>query len=71
MHAHVGFLARGQVNVQYRDGCIVEMTAPQFVAIQPGHDAWIVGDVPAVLIEFDFGNSTIDRMGMPDEHRHG
>ena len=71
MHAHVGFLARGQINVQYADGCIVEMTAPHVVAIEPGHDAWVVGDAPAVLIEFDFGNSTIDRMGMPDAHRHG
>lgn len=70
MHAHVGFLVRGQICVQYADGCILEMTAPQVVAIEPGHDAWIVGDAPAVLIEFDFGNSTVDRMGMPDAHRH-
>jgi hypothetical protein len=24
MHAHVGFLARGQVHIQYADGCTVE-----------------------------------------------
>ena len=29
MHAHVGFLARGQIHVQYADGCTVELKAPQ------------------------------------------
>jgi hypothetical protein len=71
MHAHVGFLVRGQICVQYEDRCIVDLTGPQVVAVEPGHDAWIVGDVPAVLIEFDFGNSTVERLGMPDSHRHG
>ncbi len=70
MHAHVGFLARGQIHVQYADGCTVELKAPQVVAIEPEHDAWIVGDEPAVLIEFDFEGSTVSRMGMPDAHRH-
>lgn len=71
MHAHVGFLARGQITVQYADGCTVELTAPAVVAIEPEHDAWVVGDIPAVLIEFDFGSATVDRMGMPGAHRHG
>src|SRR6202049_3127018 len=70
MHAHVGFLARGQIHVQYADGCTVELKAPQVVAIEPEHDAWIVGDERAVLIEFDFEGSTVSRMGMPDAHRH-
>ena len=34
MHAHVGFLARGQVHVQYADGCVQEFNAPQVVAIE-------------------------------------
>src|SRR5207302_10746481 len=58
MHAHVGFLARGRVHIHYGDGCTVEFTAPQVVAIEPGHDAWVMGDEPAVLIEFDFEGET-------------
>ncbi len=69
-HAHVGFLARGEVHIEYADGCIVELKAPQVVAIEPGHDGWVVGDVPAVLIEFDFEGDTARRLGMPDAHRH-
>src|SRR5437016_1918113 len=70
MHAHVGFLARGEIHIEYADGCIVELKAPQIIAIDPGHDGWVVGKEPAVMIEFDFEGDTIGRLGMPDSHRH-
>ena len=70
MHAHVGFLARGRIHIEYADGCVVEHKAPQVVAIEPGHDGWVVGSEPAVLIEFDFERDTVARLGMPDAHRH-
>ena len=73
MHAHVGFIARGRIHVQYADGCTLEFVAPQVVAIEPGHEGWVVGDEPAVLIEVDFEGDTrhgrracIDR---PSSHR--
>jgi hypothetical protein len=64
MHAHVGFLARGRVHIEYGDGEIVEFEAPRVVAIDPGHEAWVVGDQPAVLIEIDFEKETPERLGM-------
>ena len=70
MHAHVGFLARGRLHVEYPDGCTVECQAPQIIAIDPGHDGWVVGNEPAVVIEFDFEGDTIERLGMPGTHRH-
>jgi hypothetical protein len=70
MHAHVGFLVQGEIHVEYPDGCVVEHKAPQIVAIDPGHDGWVVGNEPVVLIEFDFERDTIRRLGMPDAHRH-
>ena len=70
MHAHVGFLARGQIHIEYADGCVVEHKAPQIVAIEPGHDGWVVGPEPVVLIEFDFEKDTVNRLGMPNSHRH-
>ena len=71
MHAHVGFLARGRIHIEYADGCRQDFRAPQVVAIEPGHDGWVVGDEPAVLIEFDFERETVSRLGMPEAHRHG
>ena len=70
MHAHAGFIASGQIHIEYADGCVVEFSAPQVVVIEPGHDGWVVGTEPAVLIEFDFENDTVRSLGMPDAHRH-
>ena len=70
MHAHVGFLARGRVRGEYADGCSFEFVAPRVVVLEPGHDAWVVGDEPAVLIQFDAEEDTARRFGLPDEHRH-
>jgi hypothetical protein len=70
MHAHVGFLAQGRIQVEYADGCVKSFEAPQAIAIEPGHDGWVVGDEPAVLIEIDFESDTIRRLGMPDAHVH-
>lgn len=70
MHAHVGFLVRGAIHMQYADGCVVEFTAPHVVVIDPGHDGWVVGDEPAVLIEFDFLGDTARRFGLPETHSH-
>ncbi|MCA1584008.1 MAG: hypothetical protein LC791_04280 [Acidobacteria bacterium] len=69
MHTHVGFLARGSVHVEYEDGCTLELTAPQVMAVEPGHDAWVVGQEPAVLIEIDFEGDSVERLGMPARHR--
>ena len=70
MHAHVGFIARGRISIRYADGCALDFVAPQVVAIEPGHDGWVVGDEPAVLIEFDFEGETASRFGMAGGHRH-
>ena len=42
----------------------------QIIAIEPGHDGWVVGDEPVVIIEFDFEGDTVRRTGMPSVHRH-
>src|SRR6478752_272550 len=70
MHAHVGFLVSGEIHIEYADGCIVEHKAPQIVAIEPGHDGWVVGREPVVLIEIDFEGDTVQKLGMPAAHRH-
>jgi hypothetical protein len=70
MHAHIGFLVHGQIHIQYADGCVAEFVAPQAVVIVPGHEGWVVGDEPAVLIEFDFLGATAERFGLPETHRH-
>jgi hypothetical protein len=69
-HAHVGFLARGRIHVHFPDGCVQEFHAPAALAIEPGHDAWVMGDEPAVIIEVDFEGDTVTRFGLPATHSH-
>jgi hypothetical protein len=70
MHAHVGFLARGHIKVEFPDGCAREFTAPAVVVLEPGHRGWVVGTESAVLIEVDFEGETARRFGLPEMHRH-
>ncbi len=69
-HAHVGFLARGAIGARFTDGCTEVYTAPAVIVIEPGHEGWVEGDEPAVLIEFDFEGDTAARFGMAGAHRH-
>jgi len=64
MHAHIGFIARGSIGIRYADGTTVDFTAPEVVAIEPGHDGWVNGNEAAVLIEVDFMADTAERFGM-------
>ena len=70
MHAHVGFLVHGEIHIEYPDGCVIEHRAPQIVVIEPGHDGWVVGREPVVMVEFDFEGDTINKLGMPSSHTH-
>jgi len=70
MHAHVGFLIRGEIHIQYPDGCVREFRAPEVLAIEPGHDGWVMGDGPAVVVEFDFEGDTAERLGLARPHSH-
>ena len=69
-HCHVGFLARGRIHMTFADGCTRDYIAPQVVVIEAGHDGQVVGDGPAVLIEFDFQGETAARLGLPEKHEH-
>ncbi len=71
MHAHIGFLARGHIVMTFPDGCKLDYVAPSVIVIEPGHDGRVVGEEPAIVIEFDFEGETAARVGLPEEHRHG
>jgi len=69
-HAHVGYLVEGRMMAEYADGCRVDQVAPCAVVIEPGHDAWVVGTEPAVLVQFDCGGETVGRLGLDGAHIH-
>ncbi len=63
-HGHVGFLARGHFVGEYADGDTFDYRAPCVIAVDPGHDSWVEGDEPVVLIQFDFEQETVERLGL-------
>jgi hypothetical protein len=50
---HVGALVPGAIDVQNADGSKQSLLAGDAYIIEPGHDAWVVGDEPAVGFEFE------------------
>ena len=69
-HAHVGYLTKGHMRVEYPDGCVVDVAAPQALVIHPGHDAAVIGEETAEFIQFDFDSDTAARIGLPPDHDH-
>jgi len=43
----------GRLHVSHEDGTEVEVESGRPYVIEPGHDAWVVGDQPFVAFEFD------------------
>jgi hypothetical protein len=50
---HVGVILSGVLHVVHNDGGEAEATAGEAYVIEPGHDAWVVGNEPVVAYEFD------------------
>jgi hypothetical protein len=50
---HVGVIVSGTMHVVHNDGTETDITAGDGYVIEPGHDAWVVGDAPAIAFEFD------------------
>jgi hypothetical protein len=43
----------GEMEVVHNDGTKAQLVAGTAYVIEPGHDAWVVGNDPAVDLEFE------------------
>jgi hypothetical protein len=50
---HVGVVQSGTMHVAHDDGTEQEIGPGHAYVIEPGHDAWVVGDEPVVGFEFE------------------
>jgi hypothetical protein len=50
---HVGVLQQGRLHVVHEDGSEGEVQPGEPYVIEPGHDAWVVGDEKVVGYEFE------------------
>jgi mannose-6-phosphate isomerase-like protein (cupin superfamily) len=50
--AHMGYFVSGRMKVVMDGGEEAEFGAGDFAVMAPGHDAWVVGDVPCVFVDW-------------------
>lgn len=50
--AHTGYVVSGSMIVRTDAGVEHELNAGDVFHIPPGHDAWTIGDVPCVQVDF-------------------
>jgi class 3 adenylate cyclase len=62
---HLQVLLAGRIMVQMDDGESLELVPNDLFEVPPGHDAWVVGDEPVVLLDV-YGNS--GDFGLRAEH---
>lgn len=48
---HVKLIVRGRFGVRMRDGTEIELGPGEIGVIDPGHDAWVVGDEACAFID--------------------
>ncbi len=49
---HTGYFVSGRMRVVMDDGEEMEFGPGDFAVMAPGHDAWIIGDQPCVVIDW-------------------
>ena len=60
---HVGVVVSGRIHVVHNDGQEGEAGPGDAYVIEPGHDAWIVGD--DTFVGYEFESSTADSYARP------
>jgi len=55
--AHLGYILSGTLKVRMDDGTELECSEGDVCLINPGHDAWVVGNEPVEIVDFQ-GMST-------------
>lgn len=52
MAPHAGYVISGRMQVRMDDGTELTLEPGDVVSIDPGHDAWILGDEPCVMLDW-------------------
>jgi quercetin dioxygenase-like cupin family protein len=49
---HFGYIVSGQLGIRLKDGTELIAKAGDVLAVNAGHDGWVVGDEPVVVIDW-------------------
>jgi hypothetical protein len=50
---HVGAVHTGTLHIVHEDGSEFDVSEGEAYVIEPGHDGWVVGEGPVVVLEFE------------------
>jgi mannose-6-phosphate isomerase-like protein (cupin superfamily) len=64
LDTHVGYAVSGHLAVELDGGRRLELGPGSVFVIPPGHDAWVVGDEPCTIVQFDEGESAARRFNV-------
>ncbi len=62
---HVGYTVSGRIHVELEDGTKLEFGPGDVFMVPAGHDAYVVGDEPCTMVQFDEGESAASRFNLP------
>ena len=62
---HVGYTVSGRIVAEFDDGSTVEFEPGSAFVVPAGHEGYVVGDEPAVIVQFDEGESAARRFNVP------
>ena len=62
---HIGYTVSGRIVVEVDDGSRLEFGPGSAFVVPAGHDAYVVGDEPCVIVQFDEGESAARRFNVP------
>ena len=51
--AHLGYVVSGRIHIASDDGSELDLGPGDVYRLEPGHDAWVLGDEPFVALEFE------------------
>jgi hypothetical protein len=69
--AHLGVVQSGRMRVRMDDGQEGEAGPGDVLMIPPGHDAWVVGDEPCVVLDFAGMENYAKRVAEPARQAEG
>ena len=49
---HEGYMLSGHLHIETDDGQVLDLRAGDVYSIEPGHDGWVVGDEPVVMLDW-------------------
>lgn len=51
--AHLGYVVSGRLHIAADDGAETDLNPGDSYRLEPGHDAWVIGEEPFTALEFE------------------